>query len=102
MLSFMDAYSGYNQICMNPTGEQCWANLSKTGEQDVQEIDRVNHGGIRRRLASEEKGAHPASDRLKGVFCSTAPVSNETESRKMCIRCGLMKIIRFHSVRERN
>ena len=70
LLSFMDAFSGYNQISMDPDDQEktsfviaqgtyslsgdairtqeCRSHLSEVGEQDVPEVDRHNYGGIHR------------------------------------------------------
>ncbi|KAI5348602.1 hypothetical protein L3X38_001489 [Prunus dulcis] len=62
LLSFMDAYSGYNQIFMHPpdSGQrvvllQCHAvrseerggNISKACQQNLRRIHRQHHGGLR-------------------------------------------------------
>ncbi|KAM1621079.1 hypothetical protein TB1_018899 [Malus domestica] len=64
LLSFMDAYSGYNQILMNPSDQEhtafttdrglyCYkvmpfgSNLSETGQFNVRRTDWEEHGSLR-------------------------------------------------------
>uniref|UniRef100_A0A2N9II83 Uncharacterized protein n=1 Tax=Fagus sylvatica TaxID=28930 RepID=A0A2N9II83_FAGSY len=82
LLTFMDAFSGYNQIMMDESDqektsfitskglfcyrshavriEERWSHLPATDEQDVPPPDRTKHGGVCRRYAGENEGRDKA------------------------------------------
>ncbi|XP_074298157.1 uncharacterized protein LOC141628977 [Silene latifolia] len=62
MLTFLDAWSGYNQIKMHPDDQEKTAfrfHLPATGEHYVQRTNRPHHGGIHRRHGGEIKASRP-------------------------------------------
>ena len=124
LLSFMDAFSGYNQISMDPDNQEktsfvtekgtyCYrvmpfglknagANLPEAGEQDVPETNRDIYGGIYRRHGSKinhDRAPYNSSGR---VIPDPEKVQHEVESIQMRFRSLSWEILGFYSQQPRN
>ena len=117
VLSFMDAFSVYNQISMDPIRhrvrdlllpgnafqtEKRRSYLPEIGKQDVQEANMGIHGGIyRRHVGKVNYGRAPYSSPGRGIP-DPEIVQHEVESSQMHFQSLDQKILRFYSQQSRN
>ena len=124
LLNFMDDFSGYNQINMDPRRpredfirhrarglllpgnafrtEKPKSYLLEIGEQDVPEANRGIHGGIyRRHVGKVNYGRAPYSSSGRGIP-DPERVQHEVESSQMRFRSLSRKILGFYSQQPRN
>uniref|UniRef100_A0A2N9GWC8 Uncharacterized protein n=1 Tax=Fagus sylvatica TaxID=28930 RepID=A0A2N9GWC8_FAGSY len=124
LLTFMDAFSGYNQIMMDESDqektclyhkqrtlllqshavriEERWSHLPATDEQDVPPPDRTKHGGVCRRYAGENEGRHKALGGFERDVRNPPSISHEAQPEQMCLRRFVRKIPWVHGLPERN
>ncbi|CAL8088578.1 unnamed protein product [Prunus armeniaca] len=103
LLSFLDAYSGYNQIFMHPAdsehmtfitdrGLYCYnvmrgGNISKACQPNFHQTHRQHHGGVCRRYASQELNGRGAFNKPGPHVRYTKRLPNETKPNEVYLRC---------------